>query len=92
MVPAEFGIAGEAFLRRAMQLGDISDEIRGKTPDGVTVPGIWHEVRCVLAFPMLSARGDAFGTVNFDSNKTAKEIGFDQREVQDILASRRPES
>lgn|SRR6266566_241605 len=84
-VPINFGIAGEAFARRAMRLGDIDDAIRGKDGDGSIVP-VWSEVRSVLAFPMLSAEGQAFGTVNFDSDKPSNVSGLSDRNVQDALA------
>ena len=68
-----------------MRLGDIDDAIRGKDGDGSIVP-VWSEVRSVLAFPMLSAEGQAFGTVNFDSDKPSNVSGLSDRNVQDALA------
>lgn len=85
-VPLAFGIAGEAFMTRSVQYGDIDDLIRGKDEDGTVVPGIWSEIRSVLAFPMLAADGSPFGTVNFDSDKPASTAGFSDRNVQDALA------
>ena len=85
-VPLAFGVAGEAFMRKSMQVGDIDDAIRGKNDDGTVVPGIWSEIRSVLAFPMLASDGSAFGTVNFDSDKPSGLAGFTDRNVQDALA------
>jgi hypothetical protein len=85
-VPIDFGVAGDAFMRRSMQAGNITDAIRGKAADGSIVPGIWNEIRCVLAFPMLSANGEAFGTVNFDSDKPLEVSGLGDRSIQEALA------
>jgi hypothetical protein len=85
-VPVAFGIAGEAFEKRSVQVGNIDDTIRGKASDGSVIPGIWSEVRSVLAFPMLSADGQAFGTVNFDSNRYLETSGLGDRSTQDALA------
>lgn len=85
-VPIAFGVAGEAFEKRSMRTGNIDDTIRGKASDGSVIPGIWSEVRSVLAFPMLSADGRVFGTVNFDSNKYLETSGLGDRSIQDALA------
>jgi hypothetical protein len=85
-MPIGFGIAGEAFRRRAMQAGNIADEERGIDASGSVVPGVWSDIRCVLAFPMMSANGKPFGTVTFDSDKTLEMSGLGDRNVQDALA------
>jgi|HubBroStandDraft_3_1064219.scaffolds.fasta_scaffold165533_2 hypothetical protein len=84
-VPLAFGVAGDAFMLKSMQIGDIDDANRGRSDDGSVVPGIWSSIRSVLAFPMLTADGAAFGTVNFDSDKPSDTSGFSERNIQDAL-------
>ncbi len=86
-VPREFGIAGQAFKTRSMQVGDLDNSNRSINTDGSVVSGIWPGVRCVLAFPMLSEDGTPFGTVNFDCDHTAADSGLGDREIQQILGS-----
>lgn len=84
-VPIDFGISGQAYVTNCMKAGDLTDDTRNKWRDGRTVDDIWDAVQCVLAYPMLTQDGRAFGTVNFDSNKTLHIAGLDDRQVQGAL-------
>jgi hypothetical protein len=84
--PIDFGVAGEAFMSRSPRAADLDDTNRDLGRDGKRVAGIWKETRCVLAFPMVTDDNVAFGTVNFDSNKTLAESDLGDRRVQIALS------
>lgn len=86
-VPRDFGIGGRAFNTKSMQISDLNDENRSKNVDGSQVEGIWPDVRCVLAFPMLSETGEAFGAVVFDCDYTSVDSGLADRKMQGILGT-----
>ncbi|MFC5746916.1 hypothetical protein [Actinomadura rugatobispora] len=86
-VPIDFGIAGRAVTTKAMSAGDLDDATRTRGPDGAEIAGIWPSVASVLAFPLCSENGEAFGTVNFDTDHKLAESGLGDRKVQDILGS-----
>lgn len=86
-VPADWGVAGEAFVHNRCAYGDVPDEIRGRDESGSRVANVWNDVRSVVAFPLTAAdRTRPTGTVNFDADRFLAEAGLDQRDVLDALS------
>jgi hypothetical protein len=86
-VPTKFGAAGIAIATRSAQTSNITDSNRNRDSFGTSANGIWPEVACVLAFPLISDNGLPFGTLNFDSNADLSRSGLGNRRVQVILAN-----
>lgn len=84
-VPIDFGIAGEAYLSKAMRLGDVTADNRDLGTDGSFIQGIWPRVAGVVAFPLVAGDGEAIGTVNFDCDAPLASAGLDDRRVQGAL-------
>jgi hypothetical protein len=86
-VPADWGVAGEAFVHNRCAYGDIQDEVRGRDESGAYVANVWNNVRSVVAFPLTAPdRRRPIGTVNFDADQFLAEAGLDQREMLDALS------